>query len=281
MVFFLPAFLVTVGRLVSLTFVVCKWEERAEHRLVGLMLCKKTEAWQSSGASMMVTSCVTQCWYCPAEAKPTENKKSSARNSPFGQCRHKSPWKYHTRSRSGPRRCITDRLLAKADVIWAMHERERLCHLLRETQGDSRINHILRAHGHIIQREEEAAKIFEVGTRSLERLFPGFTVHSSDQAALSAGESAVGYKRFVDVAVQHTLEPSFGAQQQPDSCQNNFFLTRLDTSIGAASAAFFRALDDSESPTAQLYLQKAAHAADEAWQQSARCRTRDPHLPAR
>ena len=30
------AFLATVGRLVSPTFVVCKWEERAEHRLVGL-----------------------------------------------------------------------------------------------------------------------------------------------------------------------------------------------------------------------------------------------------
>ena len=30
------AFLGTVGTLVSLTFVVCRWEERAEHRLVGL-----------------------------------------------------------------------------------------------------------------------------------------------------------------------------------------------------------------------------------------------------
>ena len=30
------AFLATVGILVSLTFVVCRWEERAEHRLVGL-----------------------------------------------------------------------------------------------------------------------------------------------------------------------------------------------------------------------------------------------------
>ena len=30
------AFLATVGRLVSPTFVVCRWEERAEHRLVGI-----------------------------------------------------------------------------------------------------------------------------------------------------------------------------------------------------------------------------------------------------
>ena len=32
------AFLATVGRLVFLTFVACMWEERAELRLVGLLL---------------------------------------------------------------------------------------------------------------------------------------------------------------------------------------------------------------------------------------------------
>ena len=44
-------------------------------------------------------------------------------------------------------------------------------------------------------------------------------------------------------------------------------LARLDASVEAASAAFLGALDDSENPTAQVYLQKAAQAADEAWQQ--------------
>ena len=37
------AFLATVGRLVSLTVVVCRWEERAGHRLVGLVSVSFTD----------------------------------------------------------------------------------------------------------------------------------------------------------------------------------------------------------------------------------------------
>ena len=57
----------------------------------------------------------------------------------------------------GPRQCVTDQLLANADVNWAMHERVQLCQdpqtefpVLRESLGVSRINHILRVHGHTI-----------------------------------------------------------------------------------------------------------------------------------
>ena len=73
--------------------------------------------------------------------------------------------------------------------------------LLRESLGVSRINHILRVHGHTILHDGQAAAIFdEVGQRSLERLFPGFTEDSSTQAALSASQSGLGCKRSVDVA---------------------------------------------------------------------------------
>ena len=56
-----------------------------------------------------------------------------------------------------------------------MHEHVQLCQdpqtefaLLREILGVSRIDHILRVHGHTIPHEEEAATIFdEVGQRSL------------------------------------------------------------------------------------------------------------------
>ena len=79
----------------------------------------------------------------------------------------------------GPRRCVTDQPLAKAGVIWVMHERVQLClgpqtecALLREGPGASRINNILRVHRHTILNEEEATKTFdEVGQRSLGRLF--------------------------------------------------------------------------------------------------------------
>ena len=108
----------------------------------------------------------------------------------------------------GPRQFIADQLLAKADVIRATHERVQLCHgphtefaLLRESLGVSRINHILRVHGHTILHKKRAAEIYdEVGQMSLERLFPGFTEDSSVQATLSGGQSGRGYKRARDIA---------------------------------------------------------------------------------
>ena len=90
----------------------------------------------------------------------------------------------------------------------AMDERVQLCQdpqtefaLLRESLGVSRINFFLRVHGHEIHHEEEAAQVFrEVADRSLERLFPGFTDESREQATLSASQSGIGYKRARDVA---------------------------------------------------------------------------------
>ena len=62
--------------------------------------------------------------------------------------------------------------------------------LLRESLGVSRINHILCVHGHEIFNEEEAPQSFdEFGQRSLDRLFPGFTEDSAEQAALSAAST--------------------------------------------------------------------------------------------
>ena len=76
----------------------------------------------------------------------------------------------------GLRQYVADQLLAKADVIRAMHERVQLCQgpqtefaLLRESPGVNRMKRILRLHGYAILQEKEAAKIFdEVGQRSLQ-----------------------------------------------------------------------------------------------------------------
>ena len=66
-----------------------------------------------------------------------------------------------------PRQCVPDQLPSKADVIRATQERVQLCQdpqtefaLLRESLGVSRINRMLRGHGHTILHEEEAANIF-------------------------------------------------------------------------------------------------------------------------
>ena len=179
----------------------------------------------------------------------------------------------------GPRRCIADKLLARVDVMRAMHERVQLFQdpqtefaLLRESLGVSRMNHILRVNGHEILHEERAAQIFdEVGDRSLERLFPGFTEHSREQATLSESQSRIGYKRArahlgaliaANPLIRHMIRSAAtgGLVAQP-------LLDRLDCLIQTASADFVCTPDNSETATAQLYLQKAAQAAEEARQQ--------------
>ena len=82
----------------------------------------------------------------------------------------------------GPRQFIADQLLAKTEVIRAMHERVQLCQqtefaLLRECLGVSRIDHVLRVHGHTVLQEK--------------------------RAALGAGQSGIGYKRS-----RHTATPA-------------------------------------------------------------------------
>ena len=162
-----------------------------------------------------------------------------------------------------------------------MHERVQLCQdpqtefaLLRESFGVSRINQTLRAHGHTILQERDAAKIFdEVGERSLERLFPGFTGDSSEQAAhsahqvwvtkgplmLPAGALIAAKPRILDMirgATTAGLLP-----EQP-------LLASMSAELKSATATFLDVFDDAERPTAWLYLQKAAQAADESWQQT-------------
>ena len=174
----------------------------------------------------------------------------------------------------------------KADVIRAMHERVQLCQdpqtefaLLRESLGVSRINHILRVHGHTMLQERQVAELFdEVNQRSLERLFPGFTEDSLEQATLSAGQSGIAYKRARDVASPAHLGALTAARLRildmiQDAATARLlpkqpFVARLAAIIEAATAAYLDALDGAEKPTAPLYLQNAPQAADESWQQT-------------
>ena len=185
----------------------------------------------------------------------------------------------------GPRQFIADQLLAKADVLRAMHERVQLCQdpqteftLLRESLGASRINHILRVHNHTILQEQRAEIFDEVGQRSLERLFPGFTEDSMLQATLSSGQFGIGYKRAREIAVPAHLGALIAAKPWIQAVIHDAFTAglllqplleiRLDAVIATATSAYLSALDDEGRATAKLYVQKAAQAAEEAWQQT-------------
>ena len=107
-----------------------------------------------------------------------------------------------------------------------MHERAQLCQdpqtefaLLRESLGVSRVNNILRFHGHTILQEQWAAEIYdEVGQRSLERRLIAVieTATSTYLTALDDEDQGCGKVVYpesssADEAWQHTI----GGLQEP------------------------------------------------------------------
>ena len=193
-------------------------------------------------------------------------------------CFRSGYWKQHTWSRCGTRQFIADQLLAKGDVQLCQEPQTEFA-LLLESLGVSRINHIFRVHDRTIIQEKRAAENFdEVGQRSLERLFQGFTEDSMEQATLSAGQSGIGYKRARDSVGPAHLGALIAAKPRilemiQDAATAGLLpkqptVTRLDAVIEAATAAYLAALDGVENVTALPYIRKAAQAADEAWQQT-------------
>ena len=173
------------------------------------MLCKKTEAQQTSVALNRVTICATHCLvlsllqaFDTADAKNWRRKKQAKdrrhlRRLRSGRCSVSPKSEVRTVARKRKRCTATshsesrwDRGAAsqtnswqKVDVIRATRERVQLCQdpqrefaLHRESPGVNRINHIFRAHGHtnLLTQEAVANTFDEVGQGSLEKLFPGF-----------------------------------------------------------------------------------------------------------
>ena len=113
--------------------------------------------------------------------------------------------------------------------------------------------------------------------RSFERIFSGFTDESSEQATHSAGQSGIGDKRARYIAtpshrgaliaakhIQATIQDAVVAGLLPKQPLE----TRLAAIIETATSTYLETLDGEDEGTANPYVQKAAQAADEAWQQT-------------
>ena len=59
-------------------------KKSTSRRMTRDMLCKKTEAWQTSGTFMMVTSCVTPCWSCKPLTQPALRLERNETNKKKG-----------------------------------------------------------------------------------------------------------------------------------------------------------------------------------------------------
>ena len=163
-----------------------------------------------------------------------------------------------------------------------MHERVHLCQdpqtefAFRESLGVSRINHILRVHGHTIFQEQRAAEIYdEVGQRSLEPLFHRLTEDSMTQATLSAGQSGIGFKRARDIAAPAHLGALIAAKPRIQRLNRDAVWAGLlpEQILEArlsltATSTYLSAIESYEQATTKLSVQKAAQTADDAWQQA-------------
>ena len=98
------------------------------------------------------------------------------------------------------------------------------------------------------------------------------------QATLSAGQSGIGYKRARDIAVPAHLGALIAARPRIQAMiqdavwagllPKQILETRLAAVIETVTSTYLSALDDEDQATAKLHVQKAAQAADEAWQQT-------------
>ena len=183
----------------------------------------------------------------------------------------------------GSRQFITDQLLSKADVIRAMHERVQLCQdpqtefaLLREVWASAVSTHPAGSRPHKSCRNRELST-----TRSGSGLSNGSSRVSQDsmtQATLSAGQSGIGFKRARDIAAPAHLGALIAAKPRIQGMirdavwagllPEQILEARLSEVIETATSTYPSALDNDEQATAKLYVQKAAQAADEAWQQT-------------
>ena len=98
------------------------------------------------------------------------------------------------------------------------------------------------------------------------------------QATLSAGQSGIGFKRARDTAAPARLGALIAAEPHIQGMIRDavwagllpepILEERLSEVIETATSTYLSSLDNDEHAAAKLHVQKAAEAADEAWQQT-------------
>ena len=185
---------------------------------------------------------------------------------------------------TGPATAVADQLLQKTKVVQAMHERVQLCQdaqtefvLARQSLGVSRVNHILRVHGHAAVVSSSAGQAFdEVTQASLERLFPGVTQEGHEQSSLCMNQGGLGWRKILDVARPAHLGalvasgPRLKSMIQAAGVAGLLPVDRLEARLAqwarAAKDALLDSLDEVEKVRAEDFLGRAEVAADAAWQ---------------
>ena len=168
----------------------------------------------------------------------------------------------------GPRRCVTDQLLTKADVIRAMHElvQHGICFFPRRawasaeptTSSECMITPCF-------MKKKPPKLLTKLGKGHSKDSSQGLPRTAQSKPRSVAVQSGIGYKKSVASARPAHLGAFVAAKPRildviRNAAAAGLLPGRLDAEVEAASAAFLGALDDSENSTARLYLQEAAQA---------------------
>ena len=185
---------------------------------------------------------------------------------------------------TGDREAVAEQLLQKVKVVQAMQQKTAVCcdtqteHVLnQQSLGLGRVNHILRVHGHLLSQDPGDLGAFDkVSRTTMDRLFPGLTDESHDQAALATSLGGVGWRRAADVALPANLGALVAAapkiRTMAEAAERAGLLPRallgqlLAEQVGGAAAAYLASLDELERVKAEDFLRKAESAAVEQWQ---------------
>ena len=253
------------------------------------MLCKKMEAWQTCGTWMMVTSCVTRSWCrlaCTNSTTPVQKLEQNELGAAPPEWNIDGVQSMATVS-TVTAGSTTLRVAVGPDSSlrtssWPTFEQctnVSNCVRTRRQNVVSHVNVLVSVVSttfcectatQCCRRNELPKSTTKVGQRSHERHFPGFTVV---QATLSASQSGIGNKRARDIAALPHLGALTAARPIQDAVTAGLLLkrpleARLGVVIETATSTNLGALDDEDRATAKLYVQKAAQAADESWQQT-------------
>ncbi len=185
---------------------------------------------------------------------------------------------------TGSAEAVEEQLQQKVSVVKAIHERIAVCsdvqteHVLsRQSLGVSRVNHILRVHGHLLH-ERDSLKGFDEATRcAMDRLFAGLSDESHEQATLGASLGGLGWRRASDTALAANLGALVTAapkiKNMAAAAVHAGLLApgrveaKLEDKTARAEAAFLASLDELERVKAEDFLSRAKAAAAAQWEQ--------------
>ena len=167
---------------------------------------------------------------------------------------------------------VEEQLQQKVLVVKAMQTRVGICqdvqteHVLnRQSLGIGRVNHILRVHGDELLQHSEALGCFDTSAREAkDRLFPGLTPESHEQASFGAAVGGLGWRTATDTARPANLAALLQAgpkvrgmaasASRAGLLPAGMLETRLSAKTQTAESGYLAALDEVERVKAEDFL---------------------------